>query len=60
MLILLPENYRCQGGFTPNLDSNHNICDECVMICFDRILRGIFGKRIISKQTISYFVDVKP
>ena len=32
------------------------ICDECVMICFDFILRGIFGKRRPSSDTIYFLV----
>lgn len=49
-----------RAALSPKPDSKHDICDECVMICFDIMLRGIFGKRIISKDTISYLVYVKP
>lgn len=49
-----------RAASSPNPASKHDICDECVMICFDIMLRWIFGKRIISKDTISYLVYVKP
>src|ERR1044072_9004598 len=32
-----------RAALPPNPDSNHNICDECVMISFDIMLRAIFG-----------------
>jgi ATP-dependent protease Clp ATPase subunit len=33
-------------------DSKKYICDECVMVCFDIMLRGVFGKRRPSDESL--------
>lgn len=38
---------------------NH-ICDECLMICFDIILRRIFGHRQPSRETFRFLVSKLP
>jgi ATP-dependent protease Clp ATPase subunit len=37
-------------------DSKHHICDECLMICFDIVLRQYFGKRRPSEDSLYYLV----
>ena len=36
----------------PFKDSKDRICDECLMICFDIILRWLFGERRVSNHTL--------
>src|ERR1044072_3640111 len=38
-------------------DGNKYICDECLMVCFDIILRNIFGERRPSKESLRSLVD---
>jgi ATP-dependent protease Clp ATPase subunit len=41
---------------TPINNSKNHICDECLMNCFDVILRRLFGERRPSDETYQFLI----
>jgi ATP-dependent protease Clp ATPase subunit len=41
-------------------DSKHYICDECIMVCFDIILRHVFGERLPSDESLYFLFHKLP
>jgi hypothetical protein len=38
-------------------DGKHRICDECLMVCFDVMLRTLFGERKPSSDSLRFFFN---